>query len=95
MAGNLEKFAPKSFTQMRIPITYSHLEKMEKPKYVANNDIELASAAAQAYNNVIAQGGSPDAAEAAANDVKLRSNELTVQDSWSLAGVKLGIPIKH
>ena len=80
---------------MKIPITYSHIETMEKPKYVANNDIELATAAAQAYNKVIQEGGSPQAADAAANDVKVRSNSLTVQDAWSLAGVKLGIPVKH
>jgi hypothetical protein len=80
---------------MRIPITYSHIEQLEKPRYVANNDIELAAAATQAYNKVIEQGGSPQAAEQAANDVRMRSNSLTVQDAWSLSGVKLGIPVKH
>jgi cell surface protein SprA len=95
LTGNLEKFAPKSFTQMKIPITYSHIERMENPRYVANNDIELASAATRTYNKVIEEGGSPEAAEAAANDVKIRSSELSVQDSWSLAGIKLGIPAKN
>ena len=66
---------------MRIPITYSHIEELEKPRYVANNDIELATAATQAYNKVIAEGGTPQAAEAAANDVRIRSNSLTVQDA--------------
>lgn len=93
--GNLEKFAPKSFTQMKVPIAYSHIEKMENPKYVASNDIELAAAANAAYNKVISEGGSAEAANAAANDVRLKSSTLSVQDGWSLAGVKLGIPVKH
>jgi cell surface protein SprA len=95
LTGNLEKFAPKSFNQMKIPISYSHIEKMENPKYVASNDIELAAASNAAYQKVIANGGSAAEANNAANDVKLRSSSLSVQDGWSLAGVKTGIPIKH
>ena len=95
LTGNLEKFAPKSFNQMRLPINYSHQESMEKPRYMANNDIELESAAKSIYQQVIDRGGSEAEANAAANRVKVESSSLTVQDSWSLTGVKLGIPVKH
>ena len=95
LMGNLEKFAPKSFKEMRIPINYTHQEIMENPKYVANNDIELGSAANSIYQQVLGQGGTPAEAEAAANKLKRASSSLSVQDAWSLSGVKLGIPIKH
>jgi cell surface protein SprA len=95
IGGNLEKFAPKSFNQMRIPINYSHQEKLEKPRYVANNDIELESAANNIYQQILARGGSELEATAAANRLKMESSSLSVQDAWSLSGIKLGIPVKH
>ena len=93
--GNLEKFAPKSFSQMRLPISYTHSENTENPKYEASNDIELATAAATAYNNEIAKGATPETAKKVADEVKMKSQTVRVQDNWSLTGIKLGIPIKH
>ena len=95
LMGNLEKFAPKSFKEMRLPLSYSHQEIMEKPKYVANNDIELKSAANNIYQQVLQQGGSPLEAEREANNLKKRSSSLSVQDAWAISGAKLGIPVQH
>ena len=95
LTGNLEKFAPKSFSQMKIPISYSHLEKMTNPKFVAANDIELETAARAMFDNVINNGGSQEEAQRAADNLKIMSSTLTVQDNWAVAGVKTGIPVKH
>jgi cell surface protein SprA len=95
LTGNLEKFAPQSFRQMKIPISYTHSEIIENPKYEAANDIELATAAATAYNHEIARGSSPEIAQKVADEVKMRSQTVKVQDSWALTGIKLGIPIRH
>lgn len=103
MQGNLEKFAPKSFKQMQIPISYTHSEFTEVPEFVANNDINLEQAAEAsrriAFNEAIEQGLSEEEADAlgqqAADETLRRSQTLRVVDSWSLTGVKLGIPISH
>lgn len=102
-SGNLEKFAPKSFSSMKLPITYSHSEFLETPQYVANNDVQLDEAASEAgrnaYLNAIQNGASEEEAQALAsnaeNDVRVRSEVVRVQDSWALTNVQLGVPIKH
>lgn len=103
MQGNLEKFAPRSFKQMQLPISFTHSEVAETPEYVANNDINLEEAAEAsrriAYNNAINSGFSPEEAtrlgQAAADATLTRSQTLRVQDSWAMTGVKLGLPINH
>ncbi len=101
--GNLEKLAPKSFSQMRLPISYTHAEQAETPEYVANNDINLQEASIQArnqtYQNAITNGLSVDEANALAQSAErtviTKSQTLRVSDNWALTQVKLGIPIKH
>jgi len=101
--GSLEKFVPKSFSQMRVPITYTHSEQFDNPEYVANSDINLNEAALQArnsaYQSAISSGMSVAEANTYAqneeNSVKARSQSLKVQDSWAITQAKLGIPINH
>lgn len=95
MTGNLEKFAPKSFSQMKIPITYTHAEFIENPVFQANSDVNLDEAANAAYLRARAAGLSEAEANRAAEEVRVTSQSLKVQDSWALTGVKLGIPIKY
>lgn len=93
--GNLEKFAPPSFKNMKIPITYTHSEVGETPEYVANSDINLNAAASAAYSNAISSGMSPTQAQSERDRVVNRSQSLRVQDSWAITGFKFGIPINH
>ncbi len=95
MTGNLEKFAPKSFNQMKIPISYTHSEVIETPEFVANNDINLNEAATAAYNRAIAEGKSQAEAQEARNNVITRSQTMRISDSWSITGFKFGIPVNH
>lgn len=95
MNGNLERFAPKSFSQMKLPITYTHAEFNDKPVYQANSDVNLNEAARAAYERARAAGLSEEEANRAAQEVKTTSQSLKVQDSWALTGVRLGIPIQH
>ncbi len=100
MQGNLEKFAPKSFKEMKVPITYTHSEYMENPLYVANSDINLAEASSaageKARQEALADGLSLAEANRIAEEVSsattVRSQTLKVADSWALTGLKLGIP---
>jgi hypothetical protein len=65
---------------------------MENPEYVANNDIKLEEAAESARRQAIQQGFSEFEADEIANNIRLRSQTLRIQDSWALTGVRLGIP---
>ena len=101
MLGNLEKFAPKEFNEMKVPISFTHAEFMETPQYVANSDIRLDEAAAlasqKAYAEAIKSHTVEEAnqiAKAAGDATIVKSQSLKVQDSWALTGVKLGIPSK-
>ncbi len=92
--GNLDKFAPKSFSGMKIPITYTHSENVIDPMYEANNDIFLETAAKAAYNKAINNGASTEEAGRVYYHTRTKSQTIKVMDSWALTDVRLGIPIK-
>lgn len=95
MQGNLEKFAPRSFKQMKIPVAYTRSEALSTPQFIANTDLSLDEAMKITSDNILDNGGTQLEADAAANELRDRSEVLRVQDQWSLTGIKLGIPIKH
>ena len=92
--GNLDKFAPKSFSGMKIPITYTHSENVVDPLYEANNDIFLETAAQAAYNKSIDNGATPEEAQAVYHNTRTKSQTIRIMDSWALTDVRLGLPIK-
>lgn len=89
--GNLEKFAPKSFKKMKVPITYTHAEYHITPQFIANTDVDLERALQYVRDTATTQ----QTGDAAANQILKRSQNLRVLDSWALTGVRLGIPIRH
>ncbi len=95
MQGNLEKFAPKAFKELRLPITYTHSEYVLDPQYEANNDVRLESAAAAARAKAIENKTTPQEADKIYQDKITRSQSLKIMDSWALTGVRLGIPINN
>jgi cell surface protein SprA len=103
MQGNLDRFAPKSFSSMRVPITFTHAENVSNPEFIANSDINLNEAAEaariQSYEQAIRSGASRDQAERIADakeyETITKSQTVKVSDSWALTGIKLGIPVKH
>ncbi|MFC2130101.1 cell surface protein SprA [Bacteroidota bacterium] len=103
MQGNLDRFAPKSFSGMKVPISYTHAEILQDPEFVANNDINLSKAAEaarvqaydQALRNGLTQAQAQQIATAREQETISRSQTVKVSDSWALTGIKLGIPVKH
>ena len=95
MQGGLEKFAPKQFKQMKLPITYTHSEFTNDPKFVANNDVNLEEAALAEYKKAKDKNLSDAEAAHKADSVRQYSQTIRIQDSWALTGVRLGIPIDH
>jgi cell surface protein SprA len=95
MQGQLNKFMPKSFSGVNLPISYSHTEKVETPEFQANNDVNLDVAANLARERALDNGASQEEADKIADNVVKSSQSLVVQDNWGMNGVKLGLPIKH
>jgi len=93
--AGLEKFAPKGFRQMKVPISYTHSEYVINPLFVANNDINLNNAASLIEQKYIDNGYTADEAKYVSNELKRRSQTVKVMDSWALTGVQLGIPVDH
>ncbi len=94
MQGNLEKFAPKSFKGMKLPISYTHSEFFENPEYVANSDINLDEAADAVYDDVYNNSQNRGEAKNAAQEFREESQTLRIQDRWAITGVQLGLPTK-
>ncbi len=90
----LEKFLPQEMRETKIPITYTHNELAETPLFQAQNDVNLEAAALATARDTLAKGGTQEAADLAAQEVRRRSQRVRVQDQWALTGLRLGIPTK-
>ncbi len=95
MNANLEKFAPNSFRETRIPVSYSHVENNQSPQYMPNSDIEVENAAQAVYRQALLNGSTAEAAQAQSDNIRTRSQAIKVGDNLAITGFKFGIPISH
>ena len=91
--ASLDKFAPKSFKEMKIPISYTHSEYTQDPQFQANNDVNLKSAAQASYQKAIDNGLTAQEAQQAYDRTVKNSQTVRVLDNWALTDVRLGIPV--
>lgn len=91
----LEKFLPSSWSQTKIPISYSHTETAQTPLFVAQNDVNLNTASDAVRLRSLDAGESEEIAQNRATDFRRRSETVRVRDQIALQGVKIGLPIKH
>lgn len=89
---SLEKLFPKSWRELRIPFAYTHSEVLEKPSLMPQNDIPVEEAAEAVRLQSLRSGASAQEAAEAAQQVRVRSQTLRVQDSWAITGLRPGIP---
>ncbi len=89
-----EKFFPASWRELRIPLTYTHSEMLEKPHLIPQNDMPVEEVANVVQQQRLQQGASPQEAAKAGEEIRLRSQTLRVQDSWALTGLRPGLPFK-
>jgi cell surface protein SprA len=90
--AGFERFFPKEWKDIKIPISYTHTEFLEKPQFVAQNDVNLEEAAEAAERNALTNNQTPDAAQRIGNDIRTRSQTLRVEDQFALVGLRLPIP---
>ena len=93
--GSIDKLLPKELKNTKIPITYSHSEIAETPRYQAQNDVLLETAAEAARQDTLRKGASEQVAASVADSVLRRSQRVVVQDQWALTGLRLGIPTNY
>jgi len=76
-----------------IPLSFSHLEVSDKPKYLPATDIDLETAAQNKYDEILKEtGGNTDLAEYQANQIRISSQTLRVANRFSISGMKLTFP---
>jgi hypothetical protein len=90
---SLERLLPREWQGTSIPFAYSHSETYSNPLYLAGSDILVTEAVAKrALNLVQLHGYSPTQAASIADSLRVSSQVLRVQDSWSIPSMHLGIP---
>ena len=87
----LEKFLPDSWGGTQLGVTYSHVESMQKPRYMPGTDILVQSAAER-----IDVDTSTTRARAAntGEELKIQTQELSVTETYAVPAIKLNIPLK-
>ena len=89
---SLEKFLPESWRGSRAPLTYSHTEAMQAPRYVPGTDILVDEAASRIGDLARGQGSSNQEADRASEDTRARSRSLTVTETYALPTVQIQVP---
>jgi len=85
------KLLPDSWSGTVIDASYSHSESMSKPRYIPGSDI-LVEKAAEAIATDTSESSTSEYKDA--DDVRLKSEDLTVTDSYSVPTIKFNIPLK-
>lgn len=91
---NFERFLPESWNGTSLSFTYSHSESYNKPLYMPGSDILVEEAAKRVEERRGARDtSSTQTKDRNANDVRRRSQELSVTDSYALPNFRLNIPL--
>jgi len=75
-----------------IPISFSHTEIYDKPKYLPNTDIDLETAVQNEYASVLNETNNASLAEYYSNQVRLSSQTLRITNRFAVNGFKFTFP---
>lgn len=79
-----------------IPITYSHTEILDKPKYLPATDIDVETAAQNRYEEVLADNpGNTQLATYEADKIRINSQTLRIANRFSITGMKFNFPVDN
>ncbi len=92
---NFEKLLPESWAGTSLSFTYSHSESFNKMLFLPQSDINVEEAAELVEQNRRQTGNTTSIQKGirTADDVRLRSQELNITDSYSLPNIRLNLPI--
>ncbi len=89
---NMSKFLPRSWVGTSIPFYYNHTESFSNPLYLPNSDILVSEAVQRRRAYLIQQGVSADSAAILADSLLTSSQTLSVNDQWSISGMRIMLP---
>jgi hypothetical protein len=89
----LSKYVSVKFKDFfTIPISFSHLEVLDKPKYLPSTDVDLETAANSKYNQILAQTGDANIAQYYADQIRISAQTLRIVNRFSINGMKFTFP---
>ncbi|MCC6866116.1 MAG: cell surface protein SprA [Ignavibacteria bacterium] len=89
----LSKYVSVKFRNFfTIPISFSHQEILDKPKYLPATDIDLETAANNKYAEMLAKTGSEEIASYYADQIRVSSQTLRIANKFSITGAKFTFP---
>lgn len=89
----LSKYVSLKFKNFfNLPISFSHQEIINQPKYLPATDINLETAANNKYLEVLAATGNPDIAAYFSNQIRISSQTLRIANRFSISGAKFTFP---
>lgn len=90
---NLDRFLPRSWVGTSIPFYYNHTESFSNPLYLPNSDILVSEAVQRRINYLVqTQRMSRDSATVLADSLLTSSQTLTINDQWSISGMRIKLP---
>ncbi len=87
-----EKFLPTSWSGTTLGFNYSHVEGMQRPRYLPGTDILVEEAATRTASVAENRGSSASDAERIADAVREESKTVSVSETYTLPGIKFNIP---
>jgi cell surface protein SprA len=90
-----ERFLPQSWNGSSLAFTYSRVEQLQNPKYAPGTDI-LVDQAVQQTMLAEREKNTPEAViQARADSVRLRTQTLSVSETYALPTIRLVVPIDY
>ncbi|MBM4168924.1 MAG: cell surface protein SprA [Ignavibacteria bacterium] len=92
---NFEKFLPESWAGTSIPLSYSHVEGVQDPRYLPGRDI-LVDEAVRRVEQVSRESGKNDAeAKAEGEAIREQAKTLSVTETIALPNIRFKVPIEY
>ena len=89
----LSKYVSVKFKDFfTIPLSFSHTEIQDKPRYLPSTDIDLETAANNKYAETLERTGNQQLAEFEANQIRISSQTLRIANRFSVSGMKFTFP---
>lgn len=89
----LEKFLPASWSGTTLPVSYSHSEGLQNPRYIPNTDILVEEASTILGDLARQNGASEEEIEKIETETRERSRTINVAETFSMPNVRLNIPV--
>ena len=90
---NFERFFPQSWNGTSLGFSYSRTEQAQSPTYLPGTDIPVAQAMQRTVDLQQQAGSAAPDAQRAGQSILLRSQTLSVTETYSLPNVRLVVPI--